>query len=138
MRIPGILRFAVAATCVVLSTLGLSAPAWAQSSSYAVAAYPAKAAAPETLRLPVGAVPATLVRLEAVEAAQIDAIRHANSLTPLKRLQIGIGRAVEGNPAASDVALAWTPVAGGYVVVNSGYGLYYHMPGNVLLVFAAS
>lgn len=25
----------------------------------------------------------------------------------------------------------------GYVVVNSGYGLYYHMPGNVLLVFAA-
>ena len=27
-------------------------------------------------------------------------------------------------------------VAGGYVVVNSGYGLYYHMPGNVLLVFA--
>ena len=115
MRTPGILRFAVAATCVVLSTLGLSAPAWAQSSSYAVAAYPAKAEARETLRLPVGAIPATLVRLEAVEAAQIDAIRHANSLTPLKRLQIGIGRAVEGNPAASDVALAWTPVAGGYV-----------------------
>jgi polyvinyl alcohol dehydrogenase (cytochrome) len=27
-------------------------------------------------------------------------------------------------------------VAGGYVVVNSGYGLYYHMPGNLLLVFA--
>lgn len=25
----------------------------------------------------------------------------------------------------------------GYVVVNSGYGLYYHMPGNLLLVFAA-
>ena len=29
-------------------------------------------------------------------------------------------------------------VAGGYVVVNSGYGLYYHMPGNLLLVFAAN
>ncbi len=28
-------------------------------------------------------------------------------------------------------------VANGYVVVNSGYGLYYHMPGNALLVFAA-
>jgi polyvinyl alcohol dehydrogenase (cytochrome) len=28
-------------------------------------------------------------------------------------------------------------VAGGHVVINSGYGLYYHMPGNVLLVFAA-
>lgn len=25
----------------------------------------------------------------------------------------------------------------GHVVVNSGYGLYYHMPGNLLLVFAA-
>lgn len=28
-------------------------------------------------------------------------------------------------------------ISGGYVVVNSGYGLYYHMPGNLLLVFAA-
>jgi polyvinyl alcohol dehydrogenase (cytochrome) len=27
-------------------------------------------------------------------------------------------------------------VAEGHVVVNSGYGLYFHMPGNVLLVFA--
>lgn len=28
-------------------------------------------------------------------------------------------------------------VRGGYVVVNSGYGLYFHMPGNVLLAFTA-
>ena len=28
-------------------------------------------------------------------------------------------------------------IGDGYVAVNSGYGLYYHMPGNVLLVFAA-
>jgi polyvinyl alcohol dehydrogenase (cytochrome) len=28
-------------------------------------------------------------------------------------------------------------IAQGHVVLNSGYGLYYHMPGNVLLVFAA-
>lgn len=28
-------------------------------------------------------------------------------------------------------------VAKGHVVANSGYGLYFHMPGNVLLVFAA-
>ncbi len=27
-------------------------------------------------------------------------------------------------------------VRDGYIVVNSGYGLYFHMPGNVLLVFA--
>jgi polyvinyl alcohol dehydrogenase (cytochrome) len=26
-------------------------------------------------------------------------------------------------------------VRDGYLVVNSGYGLYFHMPGNVLLVF---
>lgn len=26
-------------------------------------------------------------------------------------------------------------VYGRHVIVNSGYGLYYHMPGNVLLVF---
>jgi hypothetical protein len=26
----------------------------------------------------------------------------------------------------------------GYLVVNSGYGLYFHMPGNVMLVFAAA
>lgn len=29
-------------------------------------------------------------------------------------------------------------VRDGYVVVNSGYGLYFHMPGNVLLVFAVA
>jgi polyvinyl alcohol dehydrogenase (cytochrome) len=32
---------------------------------------------------------------------------------------------------------AGVAVRDGYVVVNSGYGLYFHMPGNVLLVFAA-
>ncbi len=29
-------------------------------------------------------------------------------------------------------------VRDGYVVVNSGYGLYFHMPGNVLLTFAVA
>ncbi len=28
-------------------------------------------------------------------------------------------------------------VAEGHVVVNSGYGLYYHEPGNLLLVFSS-
>jgi polyvinyl alcohol dehydrogenase (cytochrome) len=31
---------------------------------------------------------------------------------------------------------AGAAVRAGYVVVNSGYGLYFHMPGNVLLAFA--
>ena len=30
-----------------------------------------------------------------------------------------------------------TAVRDGLVVVNSGYGMYFHMPGNVLLVFSA-
>ena len=29
-------------------------------------------------------------------------------------------------------------VRDGYVVINSGYGLYFHMPGNVLLAFKAT
>ncbi len=32
---------------------------------------------------------------------------------------------------------AGVAIRDGYVVVNSGYGLYFHMPGNVMLVFAA-
>jgi polyvinyl alcohol dehydrogenase (cytochrome) len=31
---------------------------------------------------------------------------------------------------------AGVAVAQGHVVVNSGYGLYFHEPGNALLVFA--
>ncbi|HVW67396.1 MAG TPA: PQQ-binding-like beta-propeller repeat protein [Steroidobacteraceae bacterium] len=33
---------------------------------------------------------------------------------------------------------AGVAIRDGHVVVNSGYGLYFHMPGNVLLVFAAA
>jgi polyvinyl alcohol dehydrogenase (cytochrome) len=32
---------------------------------------------------------------------------------------------------------AGAAVRDGYLAVNSGYGLYFHMPGNVLLVFSA-
>lgn len=32
---------------------------------------------------------------------------------------------------------AGAAIRDGYLVINSGYGLYFHMPGNVLLVFAA-
>ena len=31
---------------------------------------------------------------------------------------------------------AGATVARGHVIINSGYGLYFHEPGNVLLVFA--
>jgi hypothetical protein len=41
---------------------------------------------------------------------------------------------IEGHGGAMSGAGA--TVARGHVIVNSGYGLYYHMPGNLLMVFA--
>ena len=54
----------------------------------------------------------------------VDTTRPVNTITGAE----GRGGGMSGPGAA---------VGQGYVVVNSGYGLYYHMPGNVLLVFAA-
>jgi hypothetical protein len=110
MRVPAIFRSAFTAAAFVLSTL--AGHALAQSAGFAIAPYP-KATAEEALRLPLGAAPATVVRLAPVAAAEIDAVRHANTLSALKRLQIGIGRGVE-TVESNDAALAWTPVAGGY------------------------
>ena len=113
MRISDICRPVIAAACFALSALGAAGLALAQSSSYAIAPYPAKSAALETLRLPVGAAKATLLRLDALDSAEIDAIKRANSLSDFKRLQIGIGRDAEVHAEASDASLRWTPVAGG-------------------------
>jgi len=47
-------------------------------------------------------------------------------------------RTVSGSTAhGGSFGAAGPVVRDGYVIVNSGYGLYFHMPGNVLLVFAA-
>ena len=46
---------------------------------------------------------------------------------------VGGGRARGGSFGGAGAA-----VRDGYVVVNSGYGLYFHMPGNVLLAFSAN
>src|SRR5258708_11744464 len=54
-----------------------------------------------------------MLRLDAVDAAEIEGIRRANSCTTLKRLQIGIGRGAEDHPEANGAALRWTPVGGG-------------------------
>ena len=113
MRVPAIFRSAFTAACFVLSTL--VGQALAQSAPSAIAPYTAKDSIIETLRVPAGAAPATALRLEAVEAAQIDAIKHANALTPLKRLQIGIGRDIGDQAEASGASLRWTPAAGGFV-----------------------
>jgi lysyl endopeptidase len=106
---------AIAAAGLGLFMLGFAEPAFAQSSSSAIAPYPAKAEAVQTLRMPAGAVPATVLRFAAVESAEIDAVRQANALGTLKRLQIGIGRGAGDRPEANDAALRWTPVEGGVV-----------------------
>lgn len=56
---------------------------------------------------------------------QFDALRRFETVSGV----IGQGGSFDGPGVA---------VRAGYVVVNSGYGLYFHMPGNVLLAFSAS
>ena len=113
MRTHHFFRSALAVACFAVATLGIAGLALAQTNSFAIAPYPPKAAELEALRLPAGAAPATALRLEAMDPAEIEGVRHANSLSVLKRLQIGIGRSVEAYPAASDASLRWIPVAGG-------------------------
>ena len=105
-------RTAFTAACFALSMV-MAGSALAQSSPSAIAPYSSKTAVLETLRLPAGAVPATMLRLDAVDAAEIEGIRRANSFTTLKRLQIGIGRGAEDHPEANGAVLRWTPVGGG-------------------------
>ena len=111
MRTPCIFRSAISAACFAISLL--AGPALAQSSSSAIAPYSPKAAIFETLRLPEGTLPASVLRLDAVDPSAIAAVRQANSASVAKRLQIGIGRGVEGHPEASSASLTWAPVDGG-------------------------
>ena len=69
-------------------------------------------------------------RLRAYDARSGDVIWEFDTTEPVTTLsgEKAAGGSMSGPGAA---------IADGYVVVNSGYGLYYHMPGNVLLVFSA-
>ncbi|HEU5442802.1 MAG TPA: hypothetical protein VFU61_03190, partial [Steroidobacteraceae bacterium] len=49
----------------------------------------------------------------------------------LRKLKTVSGAIAQGGSFGGPGAV----VRAGYVVVNSGYGLYFHMPGNVLLAF---
>ena len=113
MLTPRLYRSAIAAACFALAALGVAGLAAAQTASFAVAPYSPGTAKLEALRLPAGAKLAAALRLDALDQGEVDAIKHANSVSPLKRLQIGIGRGVEAYPEASDSALRWTAVAGG-------------------------
>ena len=55
---------------------------------------------------------------------QFDALRKFNTVSG----EIAQGGSFDGPGAV---------VRAGYLLVNSGYGLYFHMPGNVLLAFSA-
>ncbi len=112
MRTHQSFRSAIAAACFALSTLGFAGSAPAQSVSYAIAAFPPKAAVVESLRLAPGA-PAAALRLTAPDEAEIDGAKRNNTLATAKRLQIGIGRGVEAYPQSSDASLHWIAVAGG-------------------------
>ncbi len=69
-------------------------------------------------------------RLQAYDAATGSIIWKHDTTTPVKTITgaEAAGGSMSGPGAA---------IAGGRLVVNSGYGIYYHMPGNVLLVFGA-
>jgi polyvinyl alcohol dehydrogenase (cytochrome) len=69
-------------------------------------------------------------RLQAYDAATGRIIWRYDTTKPVKTIT-GV-EAAGGSMSGPGAA-----VADGRLVVNSGYGIYYHMPGNVLLVFGA-
>ncbi len=107
-----IARIAPLLAAVLLAAAAL--PAWSQSAAGATQPYASKAQQVEALRLAPGAAPATRLQLGPVDAGAIQAAKLANTRSTMKRLQIGIGRAVKGDPLASSDALRWVPVAGGF------------------------
>jgi lysyl endopeptidase len=100
---------------VAAGILGIAAPAFAQFNFSAEAPYSPKAAARESLRLPLGMARITPLRLQAPDAKAIDAVRQANTRGLNKRLQIGIGRSTEALAEAWSGSLRWNPAPGGWV-----------------------
>jgi lysyl endopeptidase len=111
MRIRKILTGTFALALAALAFAGGNA--WAQSNTSAFVRETAKSVVAESMRLPPGA-PRSVLVLEEVDAGQVSAIRHANTLAGTKSLQIGIGRSVEGHAPAQSRALQWTPLREGY------------------------
>ena len=105
-------RFALGATTLLATTLGLALGAHAQSMTAAEAPAPAKALEVQVFRVAPGSIPAAHVRLEAPEPAAIEAVKLSNATERLKALQIGIGQEVT-SATASDRALLWMPAPGG-------------------------
>ncbi len=68
-------------------------------------------------------------RLQGYDANTGDIIWSYDTTKPVKT--ISGAQAAGGSMSGPGAA-----IANGYLVVNSGYGIYYHMPGNLLLAFA--
>ena len=68
-------------------------------------------------------------RFQAYDARTGEVMWSFDTTTPIRTLsgEMASGGSMSGPGAA---------IGDGYVVINSGYGLYYHMAGNILLVFA--
>jgi hypothetical protein len=98
---------------VVVASLLFAANAFAQWNFPATAPATAKLERVESLRLPAGKHPATVVDLGLANRAEIDAVRRANAMPGIKALQIGIGRSVPAGAASESSRLGWQAVAGG-------------------------
>ena len=107
-------RIAAAVFAFLAVAAGAPAPAFAETNASAPApAFASTIVHAESLRAAPGSIPATLLRLEAIDPSEVDAAKRANATRWMKPLQLGIGRAVDGRAEAEGDALAWRAVAGG-------------------------
>ncbi|MGE5095894.1 MAG: trypsin-like serine peptidase [Betaproteobacteria bacterium] len=108
-------RLRQAAIALVLASLALGSHVAAMAQSLGPAAMPAhpKALIVESLRTPAEA-PATVIRLEAPDAAAVDNVKRANGKAQTKRLQIGMNRPLPAMASAHSRALEWVAVDGGW------------------------
>src|SRR5688500_2614387 len=79
----------------------------ATSNTYSIAQPSPKAAAPAQLRAAPGSIPTTRVALPAPARAALEKVRKANDAAGQKRLQVGVGRALEGHQQARGERLQW-------------------------------
>ncbi|HSN19219.1 MAG TPA: BACON domain-containing carbohydrate-binding protein [Usitatibacter sp.] len=107
-------RFITRAAALLVAALGLvlgSTPALPQSNSSRISLGAPKAAAEARFLAPDA--PAVALRLTPIDPARIEAVKRANTVSVLKRLQIGVGRRLEGMHEASGRALSWVTAPGG-------------------------
>ncbi|HET9650584.1 MAG TPA: serine protease, partial [Usitatibacter sp.] len=108
-------RLRQAALALALASLALGSHLNAVAQSLGPATMPAhpKALVVESLRLPADAA-ATVIRLDAPDAAAVDNVKRANGKSQLKRLQIGMSRELPAMASAHSRALQWLAADNGW------------------------